>query len=69
VQVNVKQTLSMSLATRNPLLKTARNPSQSIAAPTLPTQHLIIHKSTEGFNTSLIQPQPIDHNQPTPDAA
>ena len=60
----------MSSATRNPLLKAARNPSRSIAAPTLPIRHLVIHKPTKGFDTSLIQHQPFaNHNQPAPDVA
>ncbi|KAF8802775.1 hypothetical protein BYT27DRAFT_7341177 [Phlegmacium glaucopus] len=63
VQVNVKQTLSMSLAIRNPLLKAARNPSQSMAAPTLPTRQLITHKPTKGFDTSSIPHQPFDPDQ------
>jgi hypothetical protein len=48
----------MSLATRNPLLKAARNPSRSMAAPTLPTRHLLVHKPTKGFDTLSMQHQP-----------
>lgn len=55
VQVNIKQTLSMSSATCNPLLKAARNPSRSITAPTLSTRELTINKPTKGFDTSSIQ--------------
>jgi hypothetical protein len=39
----------MSSAIRNPLLKTARNPSRSMTAPTLPIRQLITHKPTKGF--------------------
>lgn len=47
----------MSSAIRNPLLKTARNPSRSTAAPTLPIRQLITHKPTKGFDTSSISHQ------------
>jgi len=45
----------MSSATRNPLLKAARNPSRSTAAPTLSTRELTANKPTKGLNTSSIQ--------------
>jgi hypothetical protein len=48
----------MSSATRNPLLKAARNPSRSIAAPTLSTRKLTTNKPTKGFDTSSIQHDP-----------
>ena len=46
----------MSSATHNPLLKAARNPSCSIAAPTVATRKLTTNKPTKGFDTSSIQP-------------
>jgi len=53
----------MMSATRNPLLKAARNPSRSMAAPTLPTRQLITHKPTKGFDTLSIPHQPFDPYQ------
>jgi len=54
----------MTLATRNPLLKAARNPSRSMAAPTLSTRQLITHQPTKGFDTVSIIHQPLDPDQP-----
>ena len=48
----------MSSAIRNPLLKSARNPSRSTAAPTLPIRQLITHKPTKGIDTSHATHQP-----------
>jgi hypothetical protein len=41
----------MSSAIRNPILKAARNPLRSTAAPTLPIRQLITHKPTKGFES------------------
>jgi hypothetical protein len=53
----------MSSAIRNPILKVARNPSRSTAAPTLPVQQLITHTPTKGFDTSSIPHQPFGPDQ------
>lgn len=48
----------MTSVIRHPIVKAARDPSRSTAAPTLSTRPLVLHKASKGFNLPPPQCQP-----------